>query len=253
MIDWAALAEPQADGSDAAMVRKHMHAKLPREPFTLQVRQRALDFEPKNKPFLSADPDGIPAGANALLQAWPAAWRAAEELLVAIYPCHDPRYRRDGVVGGSYGCKSDDLADFGHVYASTTSVAAFVEGIVSSLANWKLYAAGIAHERWEARLLDLPVVRSHASPLRPAETAAPGSVIHICYCMAHILVYYRSLLTLTPVPPGATYQIRQAHERLVRGRPMLEAMLPHAHDGFELFLSRFLSWIDRLIARPPEV
>ncbi len=253
MINWAALGEPQIDGSDTRSVLFELGIRPRAELFSLRAVSRQLDFEPKNKPFLSADPNGVPAGASALLQAWPEAWRMAEDMLLALYPCHDPRYAgQRHVVGGSYGCKSASVVDFGHVYASTTSTAAFVEGIVSSLANWKLYGAGIAHGAWDVSVLDLPCVPAYPSPLRPAEVVPAGAVIHIAYCVAHILVYYRHLFRMTPMPHGATYQIRESHARLERGSRAVRALLPSAHNGFESFLERFLAWSDRLLARPPE-
>ncbi len=253
MINWAALGEPRLDGSDTRPVLFELGKRARTAPFSLQSVARPLDFEPKNKPFLSADPRGVPAGASALLQAWPEAWHMAEDMLLALYPCHDPRYvGRVGVVGGSYGCKSPAIADFGHVYASTTSVPAFVEGIVSSLANWKLYGVGFTHDAWDVGVLDLPATPVYPSPLRIGETVPAGAVVHISYCVAHILVYYRQLLTLTPVPHGAYYQIRQAHERLDRGARSVRALISGAHGGFEQFLESFLMWSDRLLAQSPE-
>ena len=177
----------------------------------------------------------------------------AEDLLLGLYPCLDPRFAKGGgTVGGCYGCKTASIEDFGHVYASTTSAPAFVEGIVSSLANWKLYSTGFTHDLWDAALMDLPTGPDYPSVLRPGELTPAGCVVHVSYCMAHILVYYRSLLNLTPRPHGVIHQIGQSYVRLQRGTKTLRNILPIASGGFEHFLENFLAWSDGLLTQPPE-
>jgi hypothetical protein len=254
MIPWLALASPKSDGSDTAVILEQagfMSGMARLGTFRLQALVRDLDFVPKNKPFLRTAEHGLPAEAEMLLAAWPVAQRMAEDLLAAVYPCDDSRrsnkpdpwYR-----GGCYGCKSDNLADFGHVYGTVVDAVGFVEGIVASLANWKLYALGVAHERWDKAFLNIDPAEKFEFPLRPSEQVEAGSVIHHVWCFAHMLGYHQALLALPAPPRGASFGARQAATRLQRGMHIIEdRLMPRATRDSADFLFGLLRWGQELL------
>src|SRR5881394_232636 len=216
-MSWSALAAPRVDGVDTAFVLlKAGKNSLRRQDVpTLASLARVLDFVPKNKPFLQGVEE-VPRGVDELVEAWPAGQRMVQDLLVALYPCNDPR-QASGTLGGCYGCKSSLLADFGHVYSSVNNPVGFIEGIINSLANWKLYAVGLAHERWDQTLLTADPATTFPFPLRPLETCLAGEVVHTLYCCAHALAWHQHLLTLPNPPRGAAYGARTFWPRVQRG------------------------------------
>lgn len=254
MISGYVLGRARLDGQDTAAIAALVGRTIPRRAhsFSLQEAVRTLDFEPKNKPFLLTAAEGLPKEANRYLQAWPEGWRMAQDLLVALYPCDDPRYVGNRVMGGCYGCKSTDASqDFGHVYASVMSTVGFVEGIVASLANWKLYACGLIHDRWDAQWLKVSEAETYPLPLRPHERVPVGSLIHHAYCCAHILDFHQHLLALPEPPRGAAYGARTAHERVTRAVPQLRRIRGAAPGDSAAFLDRLLEWADYLLSRVP--
>lgn len=246
MINWTALGEPRMDGSDCLPLLFELGRRPRRKAFSLQDVVKPLDFELKIK-HLSEDPKGLPKATSALLQAWPPAWVMAEHLLTGLYPCISARFSDPRlIVGGAYGCRSNDLKDFGQVYATTSSASGFVEGIVCSLANWKLYGIGLKHEQWDVSMFDAPTIPAFPSPLRGESTHA-GAIVHIGYCMAHVLSYHLHVKKMVPVPYGTDYSISISRGRLERSVQTIRVLRPSAHGGFAQLLDQFLSWSDRLL------
>lgn len=241
-IDWHKLGRGIPDAPTYGALRTRVglvaippHAEDP--AWDLNALVRSLDYEPKNKPFLVADPS-MPSETQGLLMRSAARYADARYLLEAFYPCHDPRYDDPKTVGGCYGCKSDSNVDFGHVYSSKTSLVGFVEGIVSSLANWKLYALDVTHHVWTGELLTLAPGAPFVNPMRPEEEASAGTVLHTAYCSLHLLEWYRAVLLGGPAPYGAEYRHGVWRQRVERSITELDVLVDHTTtDGRELVLA----------------
>lgn len=247
---WTKLGEGIADVEVFMEVlsRAGLPTTPPPDNWALVNKVRALYYVPKNKPFLIGE-ESLPEGAQALLDLWPAGGLMVRWLLQALHPCLDPRYSSPDVMGGCYGCKTDEIEDFGQVYSSKTNTPGFVEGIVSSLANWKLYSLPLRHFDWSSEFLSTPKKSRFSSPLRPAERVPAGTVIHTAYCSAHLLEWYDHVLTAQPETFGAKYRAGILRERIERGLPQLEAVFPEATTEGKELLEGIVTWSTRLLAQ----
>lgn len=247
-MDWEKLGSGTADAGvyGEVLTRAGLPVTPPSEEWTLGALVAMLSYEPKNKPFLVGDPT-IPSEAQGLLDLSPARALDARWLLRELAPCHDPRFEGPDVIGGCYGCKTDAIADFGRVYSSKTSLVGFVEGIVSSLANWKVYACGMTHHVWTDELITVSPDATFAHPLRPEEAVSAGSVIHTMYCAAHLLEWYKHVLLRAPLTKGAQYRRNQWAARVSVGVAQLDLILPHATVDGAAFLTALQTWGAALI------
>jgi hypothetical protein len=250
-IDWAKLGAgvPDVPTYEALLARVGRGVPPDVEPpegWALGSRVHALDYEPKNKPFLLPEPT-LPSEAEGLLRRAPHRLADARYLLVKFAPCHDPRYAGQDVVGGCYGCKTDSIADFGHVYSSKTSLVGFVEGIVSSLANWKLYALALTHHAWTDEVLTCDGDPEFLSPLRAGEPATAGTVLHTAYCSAHLLDWYHRLAETGPLPHGAAQRTQEWTERAARSIVALETLSGHMTPHGAMLIGALRTWCEALV------
>lgn len=217
-------------------------ATQPAANWQLSETVRALYYEPKNKPFLKPDPS-LPEGAQEMIDAAPRIAKAARWLIVDFCPCHDPRYPTDGsVMGGCYGCKTDNIEDFGRIYSSKMDATGCIEGIVSSLANWKLYALGLKHYEWTNELINTRPDEQFAHPLRPTEPVPAGTVIHTVFCSLHVAEWYAALAKTRGEEARIVHRAAVVASRIQRALPQLEALKKQATPvGVEL-LSGMLEW-----------
>ena len=219
----------------------------PAADWALERLVTGLTYVPKNKPFLVGEPP-MPQEAPTLLALWPDGEEMARWLLTELCPCHDPRY--DGVgpsMGGCFGCKSADLKDFGRVYSSKTDVSGFVEGIVSSLANWKLYALGIAHDGWTEEFLLSHLEDHYAHPLRPQEQTTAGAVVHTQYCCLHMLAWHQCVLASEVPTRSARHRSAVMADRVRIGLPAVQR-LDATPAGAEL-LEGMIMWAQQLLSK----
>lgn len=247
-MDWAKLGAGTADAELFAEVlaRAGLPVIPPPEDWTLGAKVRMLDYVPKNKPFLYGD-TAIPSEAQTLLDRSASRALEARWLLQGFYPCHDPRFTGTEVIGGCYGCKTDNIVDFGHVYSSKTSLVGLVEGIVSSLANWKLYACGITHHVWTDELITAGFGATFAHPLRPAEEVSAGSVLHTAYCCTHLLDWYRSVIAAAPGTKGALYRESVFRARVQIGVDELARILPLSTPAGAALIASLMGWGTQLL------
>lgn len=239
---------------DAVLIEILGRAGRPTDPpnanWQLSETVRNLSYEPKNKPFLQGSPT-LPANAQEMLDAWPIGAKTARWLLVEFAPCHDPRYAEgsDNTFGGCFGCKTDNIEDFGRIYSSKTDPVGCIEGLVSSLANWKLYALGIKHYEWTNEFILVPKEgKTFSHPLRSAEQVPAGTVLHTVYCSLHVLAWYRALQANFGTTPGSAYRIGVWKERISRAVELMKEIKGQTtQDGSDL-LTGMLTWADELLA-----
>lgn len=252
-MSWTKLGNGTADEEtlSAVLERAGQPVSPPAENWLLTNLVQTLDFVPKNKPFLIGEPS-IPGEAQGYLDAYPAGSLTARWLLKAFYPCRDPRYpENSGITGGCYGCKTEEIVDFGHVYASKTSLEGLVEGIVSSLANWKLYANALRHFDWTPELLTSDPEARFFHALRPIERATAGTVVHTQYCCAHLLEFYQKLIEAKGSVAGAQYRRGVFRERVERGLVQLEQVLVETTPAGEELLVSLADWSRQLLEQNP--
>lgn len=184
-----------------------------------------LDFKPK-VPDLEIDPDvaSLAADADALLAAaWPEMYAQAQSLLTRVYPMRAISGER-WPAGGSYGTRSRDLEYIGQVYATTDTTLGFVEGIVASLGNWKLYAAGITLTDLTPALFNDGAAAVCRVPLREERLAPAGTSFHATYAIAHAAAFYQGVLRVEPTVI-ARERLAVCQARLQKGWAALSAVL----------------------------
>jgi hypothetical protein len=218
-------ATPQTDGQDVlafVAAAKVLGWKEKARPGTLSKAARPLDYEPKNKPFLVGTATWPAATAEALLAAWAPAPPLVAGMLTGLATCTDPRMQ-PGHTGGCYGCKTANVKpDFGLVYSAVNDPLGFTAGVIVSLANWKLYALDIIHERWSSEDLVPAVTDLFEFPLRPGEKVPAGNVVHTVYCCAHALAFYLAHARSASPPAGAEYWAAEFRALLTRGLVTLQ-------------------------------
>jgi hypothetical protein len=171
--------------------------------------------------------------ANDLLKAaWPAMHAQAEEILTRVYPVRYADGKRWSS-GGSYGTRSSNLEHMGQVYATTDTVLGFVEGIVASLGNWKLYDAGITLTSWQkAGLFTNADNEMCKIPLRDERQAPIGTVLHATYAAMHMVAFYRGVVRVD-MSIAASERLLLCRARLLRGWTALSEILnPPIGDHF---------------------
>jgi len=257
MTDWLKMAEPRDDALDtAAVLVLASAAGFVRTPvpagaqLLLGVEIRpALDFAPKITGLVIAAIDSAyVAEVEALVGCWPAMDAQARALLTALYPTVRASGARVREFGGSYGTRDQDVAaHFGQVYATVDSAHGFAEGIVSSLANWKLYAMGVRTREWDRVLLGNAAADVAELPLRSGEMRPLGAVLHAVYAMLHILEWNLRVARsgLKAYERACAHAIVANAGRIAKGWVALDAAARPTADG-AAFLAACRAWSDRL-------
>lgn len=245
------LAIPQDDGSDSAEVAELVAATGFSRPapagatiFGAQIRG-TLNFTPKIGGLRSVViVDRDISTVERFVSAWPAMDRQLRALLTAVYPV--TLGTRVGS-GGSYGTRGNNVAhNFGEVYATTDSLYGFAEGLVASVANWKLYAMGMMIDEWDDRLVVNALTDTCELPLRAGEMRPIGATIHATYAIAHILALYLHMRRGGFRGSEVDFAIKQAAQRIVRGKDAINNCVRPSKDG-AVFFGEFGNWTSALL------
>jgi hypothetical protein len=261
MTNWAAVAEPRVDGSDTAEILDLVTAlggSIPQAPvgsrqlIQAEVRE-TLDFTPKIQ-GLEADhiTDEFIDEVGVMIGIWGALEQQMSMLMTRVYPVRYANGRRFRGFGGTYGTRSQDVANhFGQIYATSDTAYGFAQGLVSSIANWKLYTMGLGTLSWTDRLFIHPEEELVETPTRQ-EMKPFGVTMHAMYALMHVLEFDLRLAGMMNNDDEwmqhAKHSIIQQQERIIRALATSQTAFHPTEDG-EAFLDGVQDWARRLITR----
>lgn len=260
--DWAAVAQPQEDGSDgvAALAmqgggRYDPAVRAPRVvpadavPIWQDGRARFISMSAYEAPApelqdMPLDDERV-AEALRLVALWPAVRRLCAEVLVAVCPMQSGRGA--GGHGGTCGHYGEE---FGWIYATADNAWGFAEGMVHEMAHWKLRALGVWFEEWTPDLLLNAPTELYASPVRKDKLRPMGAVLHAQYSYIHVAEMCTRMLEVDATPGSGEIEWTALQvARITEGQATVRASARGTPEMGAPFLDGLDAWTSAVIAR----
>lgn len=250
-IDWARMAQPQADGYDTEAILGLVAVRYPTwrkpvldpgTPAMFGGRVPLTNKEHTAGPTLINCPMDYPRIAETdefLRMHWPEQWEQCGRLMPELWIMLDTKFALDFDAGG---CTCGDLPEFGGVLTTAQGVAGFAHGIVHELGHWKLRAMGVELLEWD-NLVANELSELYESPIRKDIQRPMGACLQAHYSYLHVLeMEIRARLA------GFTATMLETnYGRVVEGRRTLELWRPV--PGTEAFLHAIDAWGADLLVR----
>ena len=263
-LDWARLAQPQADGYDTATIRD-LAATTPSPLRPVPWRRRPVGDAPSlfgGRVAVRARPSGgLPpplapaaadhpnlAAAEAILALWPEGAAQFPELVDTIQPWHDPRLPPEGPAVPGSSSHSEE-SEFGIVMVTVDSPFGLAQAMVNEMAHHKLRALGVSLLRAD-RLVTNDPESLYASPINTDRRWPMTATLHAQYSFIHVtaldVAVYGRTAASDPLHAEALYLLARNVPRMEAGRDELAAHLRTDAAG-AIFAAAFAEWSDEVI------
>ena len=265
-VDWARMAEPQADGYDtdvtlrlaeneATPLRPHPYRRRPTEgEATFCDGAVAVRPAPPRGMMTDAllpapvDHPNIAAG-GVLLSRWPAAYRQFTRLIDTVYPYTDPEQARmgDQALGSSSHSYEED---FGSVHATVDDPIGFAQALIHEMAHQKLRALGVSIETADRLIANSPS-EQFESPIRKDRKRPMSAVVHAQYSFIHVTALDLYMLAAARGQRERQLILMLLARNVPRMQSGYEEVARHVKtdDAGRQFIDAFMRWSSDVLAR----
>lgn len=259
MIEWARVAEPQADQYDThvtlACAAANGYLRRPTEGLHTiadgAVAIRVLDQPDLAPPrFAIAPPDhpNLPKAID-FLRRWPAAYEQFQALVDSVHACSDstiPPALLEVTVGS---CSHSHEQWFGTMCVTVDNALGTAQAFVHEMAHQKLRALGVSVES-ARRLVSNDPAELYPSPIKIGRQRPMTAVLHAQYSFIYVIELDLHMLATEEDERMRHHILQLLLRNVVRmeaGHETLARNVRTDDDGAR-FLDAFLTWSRRAIA-----
>jgi hypothetical protein len=262
-VDWARVAEPQADAYDTNLIEELAttlaRSDEPARPVGKHTGPVWFDVSPAyaERPDFQRDFGGFaPATAAhpslplavALLDTWALGAAQARRLIRVLHPALEPDADHHGWhVAASSSHSYPDA--FGAMWATVNSPVGLAEAIVHEMAHHKMRAFGVGFDHAEHLVANRPGER-YPSPLLSGRPRPMPALLHAHYALLHMIALELEILAtgIAAARPIVAALLRRHIGLIGSGEATLRRNLVVDEYGAR-FLPALRSWQARLLAR----